>query len=119
MKDKRPPFDMRAAYVARKSFRFHGRTYAPGAEFPWRRLSCSGRKLHQLYDNGFLSLASAGDEEPESQSEQPSQSERRRIAAQKAAATRKRNAAAKAEAEAAAAAEAEAEETDSEGDGGE
>ena len=112
MKDKRPPFDARGSYVARKAFRFHGRTYAPGAEFPWRRLSCSARKLLQLYDNGFLVLATGQGGEPEPQAEQAdssSKSERRRLAAQKAAETRKRNAEAKARAEAEAAEAAEAE----------
>lgn len=101
MKNVRAPFDERGDYVARKSFRFHGRTYARGAVFPWRTLSCSARKLFQLYDNGFLLLASEmGQPEAAAGDSPEAKAERRREAGRKAAASRKRNAEAKGAAEA-------------------
>ena len=95
MKSKRQPFDEGGSFVARKTFRFHGRTFARGAEFPWKRLSCSARKLFQLYDNGFLVLAS--ELEPPAEPASPeAKTERRKEAGRKAAEARKRNAEAKA-----------------------
>lgn len=94
MKSKRQPFDEGGSFVARKTFRFHGRTFARGAEFPWKRLSCSARKLFQLYDNGFLVLASELEPAPDNSPE--TKTERRKEAGRKAAEARKRNAEAKA-----------------------
>lgn len=44
----------RGTFLARKAFRFHGRAYAPGQPFPWRKLSCSERKLATLINNRFV-----------------------------------------------------------------
>lgn len=110
MKSQRKPFDEGGTFVARKTFRFHGRTYARGAEFPWRSLSCSARKLFQLFDNGFLIPASdlepAQEPVPAAKGDDSAEAkaERRKEAGRKAAAARKRNA----EAKAAAAAEEQA-----------
>jgi hypothetical protein len=103
MKSKRQPFDEGGSFVARKTFRFHGRTFARGAEFPWKRLSCSARKLFQLYDNGFLVLASELEPqaEPAPDNSPEAKTERRKEAGRKAAEARKRNAEAKAAAAAA------------------
>lgn len=53
-REERQPFTATGEYVARKQFRFHGKPYAPGDSFPWRKLSCSVRKLQQLYDQRFI-----------------------------------------------------------------
>lgn len=50
----RPPFDPGKQYVARRSFRFHGKDYSVGADFDWRTRSCSQRKARLLYDGGYL-----------------------------------------------------------------
>ena len=50
----RQPFTPGGKFIASKKFRFHGRDYAKGDEFPWRTLSCSIRKLRQLYEGRFL-----------------------------------------------------------------
>lgn len=101
MKSKRQPFDEGGSFVARKTFRFHGRTYARGAEFPWRQLSCSARKLFQLFDNGFLIPAGSDEQPPVEAQPAPDDSPeakaaRRKEAGRKAAEARKRNAEAKA-----------------------
>ena len=82
MKSRRASFQEGGTYRARKDFRFHGRTFGRGAKFPWRQLSCSARKLFQLYDNGFLELDGS----------EPDDKEKRREAGRKAAETRKRKA---------------------------
>lgn len=92
MKDVRAPFDPSGAYVARKDFTFQGKKYPRGTSFPWGTLSCSGRKLKQLYDNGFL-IVSAEPEVPPVEETEEAKAERRREAGRKAAETRKRNAA--------------------------
>lgn len=53
-REERQPFTTTGDYVARKQFRFHGRGYSPGDEFPWRTLSCSTRKLRQLYEQRYI-----------------------------------------------------------------
>ena len=53
-REERQPFTATGEYVARKQFRFHGRPYAPGDDFPWRTLSCSVRKLTQLYNQRYI-----------------------------------------------------------------
>lgn len=53
----RPPFDPKGEFVAAKDFKFSGEAYATGDEFPWEELSCSERKLRQLYDNKLINLA--------------------------------------------------------------
>lgn len=39
---------------AMKDFTFHGRRYARGDRFDWRKLSCSVRQAQRLYDNRFI-----------------------------------------------------------------
>jgi len=50
----RQPFTPGGKFVVSKAFRFAGRPYKEGDEFPWRQLSCSVRKLRQLYEGRFL-----------------------------------------------------------------
>ena len=50
----RQPFTPGGRFVASKAFRFHGRSYAKGDEFPWRQLSCSVLRLRKLYEGRFL-----------------------------------------------------------------
>jgi len=55
----RQPFTPGGKFVVSKPFRFAGKDYKAGDEFPWRQLSCSVRKLRQLYEgrnlnNNFL-----------------------------------------------------------------
>lgn len=101
MKSKRQPFQEGGTFVARKTFRFHGRTFARGAEFPWRQMSCSARKLYQLFDNGFLIPAGSMEQpvevQPAPNDSAEAKAERRREAGRKAAEARKRNAEAKAQ----------------------
>lgn len=62
-KETRQPFTSTGDYHARRGFRFHGRNYAPGGEFPWKQLSCSPRKLRQLYEGRFIEPGLAPPEE--------------------------------------------------------
>lgn len=64
-KETRQPFTSTGDYHARRGFRFHGRNYAPGDEFPWKQLSCSPRKLRQLYEGRFIEPGLAPPEEVE------------------------------------------------------
>lgn len=65
-KETRQPFTPTGEYHARRGFRFHGRDYAPGDEFPWKQLSCSARKLRLLYEGRFIEPGPAPvEEEPE------------------------------------------------------
>jgi len=48
--------------VARKAFRFGGKPYGPGDAFPWRRLSCSERKLRVLMSGNYLTTKDQADE---------------------------------------------------------
>ena len=51
----RQPFNAKGKFVAgAKGLRFHGKTYAPGDNFPWRKLSCSERKLRQLHERRLV-----------------------------------------------------------------
>jgi hypothetical protein len=59
----RQPFTPGGKFIASKNFRFHGRDYARGDEFPWRRLSCSIRKLRQLYEGRYLNNEYVDEEE--------------------------------------------------------
>lgn len=53
----RQPFNAKSKFVAgNKGMRFHGKSYPPGAEFPWRKLSCSERKLRQLFERRLIEL---------------------------------------------------------------
>lgn len=58
----RLPFSPTGEYVARKSFRFAGRDFTPGDDFPWRQLACSARRLRQLYEGRFIVMASDEEE---------------------------------------------------------
>ena len=53
-KETRQPFASTGDYIARRGFRFHGRNFALGDNFPWRHLACSVRKLKQLYEGRFI-----------------------------------------------------------------
>lgn len=50
----RQPFTPGGKFIASRDFRFHGRPYTTGDEFPWRTIGCSVRKLRQLYEGRFL-----------------------------------------------------------------
>ncbi|MHA1859161.1 MAG: hypothetical protein ACTSUU_06920 [Candidatus Thorarchaeota archaeon] len=50
----RQPFTPGGKFVTSKAFRFHGKSYTKGDEFPWRQLSCSVLKLRRLYEGRFL-----------------------------------------------------------------
>ena len=52
----RAPFDPSKPFVARRSFTFNGRRFATGDPFPWRRLSCSVRKLRDLHGGNFVAI---------------------------------------------------------------
>lgn len=49
-KTTRPPFVLQSTYLAAVPFTFSGRTFKTDQIFPWRRLSCSERRLRQLYE---------------------------------------------------------------------
>ena len=66
-KETRQPFIPTGDYIARRGFRFMGRSFAPGDEFPWRQLACSKRKLRQLYEGRFIDLKPAPGEDPPSE----------------------------------------------------
>jgi len=44
----------RTEYVAKKNFRFQGRPFAIGQEFPWRVMSCSERRVRLLEAGGYI-----------------------------------------------------------------
>ncbi len=50
----RQPFTPGGKFVASKAFRFAGKAYNAGDEFPWRQLSCSVRRLRSLYEGRYL-----------------------------------------------------------------
>ena len=56
MKTTRQPFNPLGEFVTSKSFRFHGRYYGKGYEFPWRQLACSERRLRELFDAKYVEL---------------------------------------------------------------
>ena len=56
-KQQRQPFSPSGEFVAAKEFRFAGKTYAVGDSFPWRKLSCSMRRLIQLYEGRYIDVA--------------------------------------------------------------
>lgn len=43
-----------------KAFKFGGKPYATGQDFPWRQVACSERKLRQLIDGRYLVLVGEG-----------------------------------------------------------
>lgn len=51
----RQPFTPGGKFIVGRPFRFGGRDYKAGDEFPWRQLSCSVRKLRSLYEGRNLS----------------------------------------------------------------
>lgn len=77
---RRADFNLGAKWLARRDFRFHGRPFARGDEFLWRKLSCSERKLHQLWDNGFV--LPEGTDEVQTERERKSAEEVEREAAE-------------------------------------
>lgn len=57
----RPTFDSRQKFVVMRSIKFAGRTFVSGAEFPWRSIGCSVRRLRQMYDGRKLNMLHAQD----------------------------------------------------------
>lgn len=55
-RQQRQPFSPTGDYVTIRDFRFAGRHYSRGSLFPWRKLSCSTRKLLQLWEGRFINL---------------------------------------------------------------
>ncbi len=51
---EKAPFMVSETFLARKNFRFHGKAYKIDDPFKWKTLSCSLRKLRQLFDTGFI-----------------------------------------------------------------
>lgn len=51
----RQPFTPGGKFIVGRPFRFGGKDYKAGDEFPWRQLSCSVRKLRSLYEGRNLS----------------------------------------------------------------
>jgi hypothetical protein len=49
-REERQPFSY-GEYTVRKPFRGWGRDWVPGSDFPWRQLTCTKKKLRQLYDH--------------------------------------------------------------------
>ena len=52
-REERQPFGY-GEYTVRKPFRGWGMSFAPGSDFPWRRLACSKKKLLQLYEQRYI-----------------------------------------------------------------
>ena len=57
----RPTFDSRQKFVVMRSIKFAGRTFLADAEFPWRSIGCSVRRLRQMYDGRKLNMIHAQD----------------------------------------------------------
>ncbi len=62
-KQQRQPFSPSGEFVAGKEFRFGGKTYSVGDSFPWRKLSCSMRRLIQLYEGRYINVVGSIEEE--------------------------------------------------------
>ena len=60
MAKERSPFNSGEEFFAAKSFKFHSKNYAVGDVFPWRRLSCSLRKIRTLHDGKFVDCGERG-----------------------------------------------------------
>ena len=60
MAKERHPFNSGEKFFAGKSFKFHGKNYAIGDPFPWRKLSCSLRKLRTLHDGKYIDCGERG-----------------------------------------------------------
>jgi len=52
-REERQPFGY-GEYTVWKKFRFSGRDFTPGSDFPWRQIGCSKRKLLQLYEQRYV-----------------------------------------------------------------
>ena len=63
----RPQFDSRQKFKVARAFKFAGRTFVVGKEFPWRSIGCSVRRLKQIYDNRKIDLVAAQTEVTEAQ----------------------------------------------------
>lgn len=59
----RQPFTPGGKFVVSKPFRFAGKGFNVGDEFPWRQLSCSVRRLRLLYEGRHLNNSYIDDEE--------------------------------------------------------
>lgn len=64
MAKERHPFNTGDKFFAARAFKFHGRNYAVGDVFPWRKLSCSLRKLRTLHDGKFIDCGERGYSDP-------------------------------------------------------
>jgi hypothetical protein len=53
-KTERAPFAHNGLFVAAKNFRFNGHVFERDANFPWRKISCSVRRLEQLYNSRYI-----------------------------------------------------------------
>ena len=72
MAQAKQPFMPKGDFVAGSGgMRFAGRTYAPGASFPWRKLSCSERRLRQLFERRLIEHAQDFDPEKAKQAVEP------------------------------------------------
>ena len=58
----RPTFDSRQKFVVMRQFKFAGRTFVAGKEFPWRSIGCSVRRLRQMYDARKLNMKHSQEE---------------------------------------------------------
>lgn len=68
----RQPFNAKGDFVAgAKGIRYHGKSYPPGAKFPWRKLSCSERKLRQLHERRLVEFADDFNPDKAHQVEEP------------------------------------------------
>ncbi len=47
-------FDPKQPLLVRRAFSAAGRTFQPGDDFDWRRLSVAHRRVSQMFDAGYL-----------------------------------------------------------------
>lgn len=63
-RQSRQPFLPQGEFVAGKAFRFGGKTFNVGDSFPWRKMSCSARRLRQLYESRLIEVSGYMADEP-------------------------------------------------------
>lgn len=56
---QRPQFNHRQKFVVFREFKFAGRAFKEGQEFPWRSIGCSVRRLSQMYASRKLNMLDA------------------------------------------------------------
>lgn len=71
MLTERLAFSPSGEFVARREFRFAGRDFPVGADFLWRRMACSPRKLRALYESGYLMYKTEKEPELEELTDDP------------------------------------------------